>query len=45
MVLMSPSLKINFRLPGGYKLLPVHLEQTTCVFCALVKDEYVEEQM
>lgn len=42
MALTSPSLKDNFSLPGGYKLLFVHLDQATCVFGALVKDEYVK---
>lgn len=45
MALTSPSFKDNLRLPGGYKLLFVHLDQTICVFCALVEDEYVKEQI
>lgn len=45
MALTSPSPKDNFRLPGGYKLLSVHLDQTKHVFCALLKDEYVKEQI
>ena len=43
--LTSPSLNDNFSLPGGYKMLPVHLDQTTWVFCALGKDEYVKAQI
>lgn len=45
MALTSPSLKDNFSLPSGYELLSAHLDQTTRVFCVLVKDEYVEEQI